>query len=143
LKLKPLGKNVLIHPIDDPSMTESGLLYIPDQAKQRTDNGIVVAKGPDVTEDIQVADHVMFSGYSGDKVSIEDGGIFFLVPESHIHAKLVPGGVMLIDQDTAIRLIKERMGEIRQQGEYSRMENIEDALIDRIKMLTTSEGFLF
>lgn len=144
MKLKPLGKNVLVHPIEDPSTTRSGLLYLPEQSKQRIDNGIVIAKGPLVSDNIQIADHVSFSGYSGEQIVHEEAGRFFLIPESHINAILLDeDSVLLLDSLTAIRLIKERMAELRQEDSGLSLDQIESSLVDRIEMLTTSEGFMF
>lgn len=147
MKLQPIGKNVIIHPIEDPTMSESGRLYLPEQSKQRTDNGIVVALGPQVTAEISVADHVIFSGYTGDQIAIEGGGKFFVIHERDLLGKLVPSETILIDTLTAIRVVKERLGEIRQkeshEADRALILSIEQSLIDRIESLTTAEGFMF
>ncbi len=81
MAIEVLEDKLAIIPIADPSMV--GSLYIPDKAKQRVDQGIVKYKGPLVTE-VFVGAHVLFSGYSGDKVAIEDEGELFIMREDDI-----------------------------------------------------------
>lgn len=147
-KLKPLGDDLLIHPIEDSAMTESGRLYIPDQAKQRVDQGIVVAKGPLVTEEIEIADHVIFSGYSGDKVSVGGSGIFFVIPQQFIVAIITDSSVVLFDSLTIRRILDERQGEAYQKWSGdSKATDIVRGIFrdvkDRLDTFTRSEGFEF
>jgi co-chaperonin GroES (HSP10) len=61
--------NVAIIPIRDPD--KIGLLYVPDIAKERTDQGIVKYMGPDCKY-VKIGDYVAFSGYSGTLFNIQD-----------------------------------------------------------------------
>ncbi len=79
---------VVITPIFDPDTTRSGLIIIPDQAKERCDQGVVKYVGPDVTL-VKPGDYVIFSGYSGDLIFLEDEGVFMIMHEEFILAKLV------------------------------------------------------
>lgn len=84
MSLKLLGEDVAVIPLEDPSRRPSGL-WVPDEAKQRIDQGIVKYRGP-LSIDVRVGDHVMFSGYSGTKITVEGEGVLIVVPERHIHA---------------------------------------------------------
>ena len=52
----PIGDDVIIRPFE--YSAKIGSLYAPDQAKRRVNQGIVIAKGPLVSDDIDTADHV-------------------------------------------------------------------------------------
>ncbi len=54
-----------------------------DQYRERVDQGIVKYIGKDVTVDrfgFGIGDHVIFSGYTGELVSVEGEGLFILLP---------------------------------------------------------------
>lgn len=54
-----------------------------DKYRERVDQGIVKYIGKDVTVDrfgFGIGDHVIFSGYTGELVSIEGEGLFILLP---------------------------------------------------------------
>lgn len=142
----PIGDNVIVHPFEDQVRTKIGSLYIPDQAKRRINQGIVISKGPLVSDEIDIADHVIFNAYSGDKISFREGDFFIVVPETHIVAKLEQNKVRLINTETMKRLIQERIGELKtkQQAGYdwgSTLGEIEQSLLDRIDSLITAEGY--
>lgn len=148
-KVKPIRNDVLVHPIDDPDRT-SGKIHVPDSVKRsrRTKQGIAVSLGPDCHGDISPGDHVLFNPYSGDKVALQTGGIFYFVPESHIVCVIQESDVVLMDTETMKRIISERFGELMskfQGDEYSeegrRLYSIEASLIDRIDSITIAEGF--
>lgn len=74
---------VAIAPIFDPD--KIGSIHIPDQAKERCDQGIVKYVSGDC-EYLQVGDHVLFSGYSGTLIQLEDEGLLIIMPEDFITA---------------------------------------------------------
>jgi chaperonin GroES len=85
LNIKPLGGRILVQPLEEEEVTESGLI-IPDTAdKEKPQQGVVVALGTGkVTEDgdemdfrVEVGDKVLFKKYSPDEV--EMGGEEYLV----------------------------------------------------------------
>lgn len=59
-----------IEPIFEKDVSAGGII-IPDMAKGRCTQGIVKALGPDV-ENLRIGDFVIFSGYNGDLIAIED-----------------------------------------------------------------------
>lgn len=87
-----LQKNkVAIVPIRDPD--KIGSLWVPDIAKERTDQGIVKYIGPDC-KFAKVGMYVIFSGYSGTVIAIEDAEQHLLeevivLPEEFIYAEII------------------------------------------------------
>ena len=78
---------VAIAPIEDPDTTDGGII-IPDSAKQRLDQGIVVYKGAGVDSSIKIGDHVFFNGYAGTQMTISGEGFFFIMSDKAITATL-------------------------------------------------------
>jgi chaperonin GroES len=75
--LKPLEDRVVVKPSEEEEMTASGLV-IPDTAKERPQEGQVIAVGPGRFEDgqripmdVKVGDKVIYSKYGGTEVKIE------------------------------------------------------------------------
>ena len=92
--MKPLADRVLIEPAAAETKTQSGL-YIPDNAKEKPMQGIVVAVGPGkrndkgdlIALDVKVGDAVLYGKYSGTEVS-QDGKNYLIVRENDIFAIL-------------------------------------------------------
>ena len=75
--LKPLEDRVVVKPGDEQETTVSGIV-IPDTAKEKPQEGEVVAVGPGrfedgkrVPMDVKVGDKVIYSKYGGTEVKIE------------------------------------------------------------------------
>lgn len=81
--LTMLPTRVGIEPIDDPDFSEGGI-YI-GHAKDRCDQGIVKYVGSEV-KTLQVGDHVLFHGYSGTLMQLEDEGRLIIMEEVSITA---------------------------------------------------------
>ena len=79
LKLRPLGDRVLVEPIEREEITASGI-YVPETAKERPQEGVVVAVGPGrkdddgkvVPMDVKKGDRVLYAKYGGTEVKLED-----------------------------------------------------------------------
>jgi chaperonin GroES len=79
LKVKPLADRVVIKPIEEAEQMRGGL-YIPDTAKEKPQQGEVVAVGPGKLSDdgkrmdpeLKVGDKVLYGKYSGTEVTIDD-----------------------------------------------------------------------
>lgn len=72
--IKPLADRVVVEPKEAETKTASGL-YIPDTAKEKPQQGTVVAVGPgtkDVEMEVKVGDVVLYGKYAGTEVSFED-----------------------------------------------------------------------
>lgn len=92
--LTPLGDRIVIKAIEQESQTKSGL-YIPDNAKERPQEGSVLAVGPGrVTDDgtriameVAVGDTVVYSKFAGTEFT-EDGEELLILTERDILAKV-------------------------------------------------------
>jgi len=92
-KLQPLADRVLVKPIEKEEMTKSGI-YIPDTAKEKPQEGKVLAVGPGkmsddgklIPLDLKVGDTVIYSKYGGTEIKVDDVELIIL-RESDILAK--------------------------------------------------------
>jgi chaperonin GroES len=93
LNLTPLGDRVIIEPSDAEASTSPGGIIIPDTAKEKPQQGSVVAAGPGRTTDegklidleVKVGQTVIYSKYAGTEYT-EDGNDYLIVRESDILA---------------------------------------------------------
>ncbi len=93
VNLKPLGDRVIISPSDADEATSPGGIIIPDTAKEKPQQGAVVAVGPGRTTDdgnvvemgVNVGDVVIYSKYAGTEYS-QGGDEYLIVRESDILA---------------------------------------------------------
>jgi chaperonin GroES len=83
--LKPLDDRIVVKAIEEEETTASGLV-IPDTAKERPQEGEVIAVGPGrftedgsarVAMDVKSGDRVIYSKYGGTEVKID--GIEYLI----------------------------------------------------------------
>ena len=82
---KPIGNRVVIEPLEGDEQVSSGGIYIPDTAKEKPQEGKVVAVGPGrLTDDgkrlpmeLDVGDVVVNSKYAG--TEYKEGDIEYLV----------------------------------------------------------------
>ncbi|MFW6194967.1 MAG: co-chaperone GroES [Chloroflexota bacterium] len=93
MNLKPLGDRVVLEPIEDTTEKSPGGIYIPDTAKEKPQQGKVVAAGPGRTTDegatipmsVKVGDTVVYSKYAGTEYS-QNGTDYLVVREADILA---------------------------------------------------------
>ena len=93
-KIKPLADRIVVEPLEETEEMRGGL-YIPDTAKEKPQQGTVVAVGPGrrtdkgdlVKVEISVGDRVLYGKYSGTEVSV-DGNDYLIVKESDVLAVL-------------------------------------------------------
>ena len=72
--IKPLADRVVIEPKEAETKTASGL-YIPDTAKEKPQQGVVVAAGhgkKDEPMEVKVGEVVLYGKYSGTEVTVDD-----------------------------------------------------------------------
>ena len=94
LKVKPLGDKVVVKPITAEQKSAGGI-YIPDTAKEKPQQGEVLAIGPGrmldngtrVAMEIKVGDKVLYSKYGGTEIKIDEQDLLIL-NERDIHAIL-------------------------------------------------------
>jgi chaperonin GroES len=78
LKVKPLADRVVVKALEESEQMRGGL-YIPDTAKEKPQQGEIVAAGPGRVEDgkrvdmeVKVGDKVLYGKYSGTEVTLDD-----------------------------------------------------------------------
>ncbi len=92
LNLRPLGDRVIVEPIEQEEVTASGL-YIPETAKEKPQQGNVLAAGPGRTDDdgeriamdVKAGDKVLFAKYAGTEIKM-DGRKLLIMKEADILA---------------------------------------------------------
>jgi chaperonin GroES len=87
LKIQPLSDRVLVEPQAAESKTASGI-YIPDSAKEKPQQGKVVAVGKgkkDHEMTVKVGDIVLYGKYSGSELKL-DGNDYLIMREDDILA---------------------------------------------------------
>ncbi|EPY07150.1 molecular chaperone GroES [Paenibacillus sp. E194] len=89
--IRPLGERVLIEAIAKEETTAFGIV-LPDTAKEKPQEGKVVAVGNGVWKDgqrvaleVKEGDRVLFSKYAGTEIKFE-GKEYLIMKESDIHA---------------------------------------------------------
>ncbi len=90
MKIRPLYDRVVIRRIEEKEQMQGGL-YIPDTAKEKPQEGEVVAVGKGkrledgkvVPLDVQVGDRILFGKYSGSDIKI-DKDEFLIMREDEI-----------------------------------------------------------
>ena len=87
--IKPLADRVLIEPKEAETKTASGI-YLPDTAKEKPQQGTVLAVGPgkkDEPMEVTVGDVVLYGKYSGTEVTVDEKK-YLIVKQSDILAIL-------------------------------------------------------
>jgi len=88
MQLNPLHDRVVIKRIEADTKTASGL-FIPDNAKEKPDQGVVLAVGPGkrnpngdvIPLTVQVDNRVLFGKFAGQQVKIEGEELLILTEE--------------------------------------------------------------
>jgi chaperonin GroES len=92
-KLQPLADRVLVKPTQQEEKTKSGI-YLPDTAKEKPQEGEVLAVGPGkiaddgkrIPLDLKVGDRVLYAKYGGTEIKV-DGEDLMILRESDVLAK--------------------------------------------------------
>ena len=80
MKIRPLQDRIIVKRLESADKKTPGGIIIPDTAKEKPQEGEVIAVGPGkVTDDgklkamnVKVSDKVLFGKYSGNEVKMED-----------------------------------------------------------------------
>ena len=91
-KIQPLADRVVVKALEE-TETMRGGLYIPDTAKEKPQQGEIVAVGPGklsdegarIEPDVKVGQRVLYGKYSGTEVRV-DGDEYLILRESDILA---------------------------------------------------------
>ena len=93
VNVAPIADRVVVRPLDEAEQMRGGL-YIPDTAKEKPQQGEIIAVGPGrfekdkrVPMDVKVGDKVLYGKYSGTEVTIA-GEQLLIVRESDVLAVL-------------------------------------------------------
>ncbi len=87
INIKPLADRVVIEPLAAETKTASGI-YIPDSAKEKPQQGKVIAVGKGTKDEpttVKVGDTVLYGKYAGTELKLE-GGDYIIMRESDIFA---------------------------------------------------------
>jgi chaperonin GroES len=90
MNFRPLGDRVLVKRVDEEAKTKGGII-IPDTAKEKPQEGEVIAVGPGARDesgkvqplDVKAGDRILFGKWSGTEVRI-DGEELLIMKESDI-----------------------------------------------------------
>jgi chaperonin GroES len=90
MTFRPLGDRVLIKRVEEEATTRGGII-IPDTAKEKPQEGEVIAVGPGVRDgsgkvqalDVEPGDRILFGKWSGSEVKL-DGQDLLIMKESDI-----------------------------------------------------------
>ncbi|MDO7907240.1 co-chaperone GroES [Paenibacillus sp. JX-17] len=89
--IRPLGERVLVEAIEQEQTTSFGIV-LPDSAKEKPQEGKIVAVGAGLLKDgaripleVKEGDRVIFSKYAGTEIKYE-GKEYLIMKESDIHA---------------------------------------------------------
>jgi chaperonin GroES len=95
--LKPLADRIVVEPLQkDVETFAGGQLVLPDTAKEKPQQGKVLAVGPGTRDeegnripmDVAVGDTVVFAKYSGTTFKTDEGNELLLMKESDVLAVL-------------------------------------------------------
>ncbi|MBX5437499.1 MAG: co-chaperone GroES [Alicyclobacillaceae bacterium] len=82
--LKPLADRVVVRPLEREEKTASGIL-LPDTAKEKPQEGEIIAVGPGRYEDgkrialdVKVGDRIIYSKYAGTEVKVNNEELLIL-----------------------------------------------------------------
>ena len=103
MNLKPLGDRLVVEHVEQAEKTAGGV-FLPDTAKEKPQEGKVLAvgsgrtldSGTKLAMDVKVGDKVIYSKYSGSEIKI-DGKEYLIISEKDVLAiftdAAVPAGV--------------------------------------------------
>ncbi len=92
MNIKPLADRVVVKPLEQEE-AKVGSIYIPDTAKEKPQQGEVIAVGPGkvtdsgekIAAEVKVGDKILYGKYSGTEVTV-DGEDYLIMRESDILA---------------------------------------------------------
>ena len=91
--LKPLGDRLVVKPIEQEETTAGGIL-LPETAKEKPQEGEVIAAGPGKLDDngnrvvmeVKVGDRVLYAKYAGTEIKLEGDDKVLILKESDVLA---------------------------------------------------------
>lgn len=97
MQINPLADRVVVRPLEETAQMKGGL-YIPDTAREKPQQGEIVAVGPGrltddgnrIEPDVKKGDTVLYAKYSGTEVPV-DGEELLILRESDVLAVIQNG----------------------------------------------------
>ena len=88
MTIEPVGARVLIRPIEQETMTKSGIV-LPETAKEKPQQGLIEAVGTEeeMLTDLAAGDKVLFAKYTGNQIQL-DGTEYIIMEEGDVLARL-------------------------------------------------------
>ena len=91
-QFKPLADRVVVKPVEQAEKTTGGI-FLPETAKDESQEGVIIAVGPGRTLDngtvvsvaVKVGDHVLYAKYGGSKIKV-DGSEVLIIAEKDVLA---------------------------------------------------------
>lgn len=91
VNIRPLGDRVIIEPVEQEETIAGGMLVLPETAKEKPQQGIVLAAGEGkrdddgkrIPMDVKVGDRILFAKYTGTEIKL-DGKKLLIMKESDI-----------------------------------------------------------
>ncbi len=85
MNLKPLADRLVVDPIEQEEVTAGGII-LPETAKEKPQQGKVIAAGPGRTDDegdriameVKVGDRVLYAKYSGTEIKLDNKKVLIL-----------------------------------------------------------------
>ncbi|MSQ27516.1 MAG: co-chaperone GroES [Dehalococcoidia bacterium] len=90
----PMGDRLVVRPLEREEVTKSGLV-LPDTAKEKPQEGEVIAVGPGrmtdegkrIPTELKKGDHVIYAKYAGTEVKLEEED-YLILREADVLAKI-------------------------------------------------------
>lgn len=91
LKIRPLNDRIIVERMENEEQTSAGGIIIPDSAKEKPQEGKILAVGPGKRDeagnrqapDVKEGDRVLFGKYAGTEIKI-DGNEYLIMREDDI-----------------------------------------------------------
>ena len=80
MSLQPINGRILVRPLEAKDKTAGGI-YLPDTAREKLQEGKVVAVAEDATDEVAVGDHIIYKEFSGTEVNVEEENYILLTEE--------------------------------------------------------------
>jgi len=80
MKIRPINSHVLVKPLEAGDRTPGGI-YLPETAKEKAQEGEVIAVAEDATEEVAVGDRVVYKDLAGTEVELEGQKYLLLASE--------------------------------------------------------------
>ncbi len=85
MKLQPINGRILVKPFKAKEKTPGGI-YLPDTAREKLQEGEVIAVAKDATDEVAVGNHLIYKEFGGTEIKIE-GEDYILLTEDDLLAK--------------------------------------------------------